>query len=117
MRSSAILLIASALSLASAAEKSVRTIHIEGAGAFSERELLDLMTLRAGMTLSTAQLSRDLELIARHYRGNGYIFSQLRADTSKAADDSSALTLRLPIHEGVRPPISRITIAGRSAFT
>ena len=95
----------------------IRSITIHGNHVFSERELDDVMLLRAGDRYSAKQFSHDIKSVQDIYSRNGYFFAEVTGDSSRMATDSSSIDIVLNIDEGKQVSIGILRIDSCRIFT
>ena len=95
----------------------IRTIDIRGNAAFSTRELLELMTLRPGDSLSTARVAESRRLVEERYRSAGYLSARVPEPIAEFSSDSSRVGLIFDVTEGRRTIVGRVSFRGMSGMS
>jgi outer membrane protein insertion porin family len=99
----------------------IKNIHIVGAHAFPESELVDLFTLTTGGWFSwltkddqysKQKLQADLEKLKAFYQNQGYLEFNIDSTQVSMSPDKEQITLTVNITEGKRFTISDIKFAG-----
>jgi outer membrane protein assembly factor BamA len=95
----------------------VRSVTIEGATAFSSREINEMLTLRGGALFDSARASGDCRAVEREYRTRGFLASGARWDPPSFTADSSFVDLTLRIVEGKETIVGRIDLTGATRLS
>ena len=102
--------------LASPRPPLVRSIAVDGARAFTPREILTWLTLKTSQMFSDSTLTRDCETIRSHYRNAGYLGTTVSVMQLRFGSDSSYVDVGIGIAEGRQTVISHISIHGETVF-
>jgi outer membrane protein insertion porin family len=89
-------------------------VTIDGATAFTPRDILSWMTLRPGASYSSAAWRNDSLSIVERFRSEGYLDMHLNTRELFAAD-SATVDLAITINERRRTLLGSLRIAGNSA--
>lgn len=90
-------------------------VAVEGAAAFTQREILSWLTLRSGETYSRAACDNDLLLVVERYRSEGYLNPLVKAETHFSTD-SASVDVVISIDERRRTILGGIGVGGNSAI-
>ena len=99
----------------------IKDIHIEGAKAFSESTLLDLMDLTTGGWLSwytksdrysRAKLNADLEKIRAYYLNKGYLEFDVKTTQVTISPDKQEISITIGIEEGQPYTVAGVKLEG-----
>ena len=99
----------------------IQEIHFNGAAAFKESELLDLMVLSTPGWLtwynkndqySKQKLSSDLETIRSYYQNRGYLEFSIDSTQVSITPDRESIFITVNITEGQRYTVSEVALAG-----
>jgi outer membrane protein insertion porin family len=100
----------------------IRGINIVGARAFSEKDLLDEMTLRTPGWLtwytkhdrySREKLAADLETLRSFYQNRGYLDFAIESTQVSITPDRHDIYLTVNITEGEKYTVSRVEVSGQ----
>jgi outer membrane protein insertion porin family len=100
----------------------IREIRIEGAKAFSESSLLDMMDLTTGGWLTwytksdryaRAKLNADLERIRAHYLNRGYLEFDVKSTQVTISPDKQEISINVVIDEGQPFTVTAVRLEGQ----
>jgi outer membrane protein assembly factor BamA len=112
-----LLRIFSAVTLSQTPLPLVGTMTIEGNHFFSERRLLDELSLQSGLPFSAASLNQSMQTLKTLYHEQGFYFVRIGVSRLVYTDDSSSVDITFTIDEGERIEIGRIELEGNVVFT
>jgi len=101
----------------------IRTINIVGARAFSEKELLKLLSLGSPGFMSwftqndqysKQKLAGDLEILRSHYMNQGYLEFNIESTQVSITPDKKDIYITINIKEGEKYAVSDVRFAGNS---
>jgi outer membrane protein assembly factor BamA len=92
----------------------VGDVGITGASAFSSRDILSWLLLRAGAPFSVAATDQAVVTITERYRSEGYLNVQVRVMVAFSAD-SALVNVDFAIEEHRRTLLGTLHVAGNSA--
>jgi outer membrane protein insertion porin family len=99
----------------------IRSITIVGASAFTEKQLLDLFTLRTPGWLtwytkldqySRQRLTADLETLRSFYQNQGYLDFNVESTQVSITPDRTGIYITVNINEGEKYTVSDVQLAG-----
>lgn len=100
----------------------IRAINIVGAQAFSEKDLLELFTLRTPGWLtwytkhdqySRQKLTADIETLRSHYQNRGYLDFNVDSTQVSITPDRRDIYITINISEGEKYTVSDVQLAGQ----
>jgi len=95
---------------------SLRTISVEGAEAFTPREILSWLASKPSLPFSKEVLKADLVTVRDTYRTQGYLAASVTVAEQKYTSDSAYVDLVLHISEGKQAIVGSVHVRGTTAI-
>lgn len=95
----------------------IRTITLKGNTAFTDRQILDLLSSRQLLPYSEAIVNRDLQVVLQFYQSYGYLDAQAELRAVSYSSDSSFVEITIGIAEGHQSVLARIEADGNHEFS
>lgn len=90
----------------------LRQIRFHGNDHFLRQELLPLMTNREGAVMNYADMEREQEAVAVHYRNAGYLDAQVRNTLAFDPGTDNTVTEHVEVREGARYLLGKTVVRG-----
>jgi len=95
----------------------LQSIRITGNSAVSDREILDWLSVKAGLPFSETALRNDLRAVADNLRRLGYLGAEAMVTETEFSADSSFVSVTLEVKEGRRSVVGSISCSGQQQLT
>lgn len=95
----------------------IRIITLKGNTAFTDRQILDLLSSRQLLPYSEAIVNRDLQVVLQFYQSYGYLDAQAELRAVSYSSDSSFVEITIGIAEGHQSVLARIEADGNHEFS
>jgi outer membrane protein assembly complex protein YaeT len=99
------------------AAPAIRSVSFHGNTAFTERELLTLISSRTALKYSDTILKNDLRTVLEHYQQAGFLDVRIEQPDMVYDADSSTVAISVTIKEGRQTVLSSVVVTGQSLFT
>ncbi len=95
----------------------LRSLTVEGASAFSSRDVVSWLATRPSVPFSPDLLGSDLRTIREHYRQRGYLAARPTVRSVAYTQDSAWVDVTLAIDEGRQTIIGAIRVEGSAVLS
>jgi len=97
-------------------QQKIIAVQCKGNNYFSEREVVEMLPVKAGSEFSSDLIKRSKEVLGETYRQEGFYHFRIDSLSIIFSDDSTAVRLTFYVTEGVQTTIQTLEVQGNRAI-